>query len=124
LNLIEVLKALSHKNRIRIINLLGEKRLCVCELESVMKINQSNASRHLNKLKQSGLIKSTQKAQWVYYYLNEDILKSHPFINEIISNELTEVEICRKDSKRLKNYNRSALSCENLSNNNINLDEL
>jgi ArsR family transcriptional regulator len=124
LNLIEVLKALSHKNRIRIINLLGEKRLCVCELESVMKINQSNASRHLNKLKQSGLIKSTQKAQWVYYYLNEDILESHPFINEIISNELTEVEICRKDSKRLKNYNRSDLSCENLSNNNINLDEL
>jgi len=124
LDLINVLKALSHENRIRILNLLRKKELCVCELENIMRVNQSNVSRHLNKLKQSELIKSKQEAQWVFYYLNEELIKKHMFINKIITDELDELKVCQEDNKRLINYDKSDLTCEDISKKNINLDKV
>jgi len=63
----EVMKALSDLNRLRILNLLHEKTLCVCDLEAVLELNQSNLSRHLSKLKQSGLVKAEKRALFTYY---------------------------------------------------------
>lgn len=115
MNFIEILKALSHENRIRIINLVNQQELCVCELENIMGVNQSNASRHLGKLKQVGLIEAEQKAQWVYYKINQYILNKHPFLQNIIDNELDSLDICQSDNQRLKEYQASGLSCEELS---------
>jgi len=61
MEIIEVLKALAHENRIRILNILAESELCVCELENIMQITQSNASRHLAELKQVNLINGRKK---------------------------------------------------------------
>ena len=63
----DVLKALADSNRLRILNLLHEKTLCVCDLEAVLELNQSNLSRHLAKLKQAGLVKAQKKALFTYY---------------------------------------------------------
>ncbi|HTP58040.1 MAG TPA: ArsR family transcriptional regulator, partial [Spirochaetia bacterium] len=38
----EVLKALADPNRLRILNLLHERTLCVCDLEAILELNQSN----------------------------------------------------------------------------------
>ena len=114
MDLIEVLKALSHENRIRILNLLKQQELCVCELESILGVNQSNASRHLSKLKHEGIIKGQQKAQWVYYSINEDLFSKHLFMKNILDNELTSLDICQEDNQRLKKYQASGLSCEEL----------
>ncbi|MFW6036096.1 MAG: ArsR/SmtB family transcription factor [Halothermotrichaceae bacterium] len=124
MDLIKVLKALSHENRVRILNLLKERKLCVCELESIMYVNQSNASRHLNKLKHAGLITSEHDAQWVYYSLNSKFIKEHPFINEIILGELDSLKNCQEDYKRLKKYKESGLNCGDLRGTDIELDEL
>lgn len=121
---IEVLKALSHENRLRILNLLRAGKLCVCELESVMGVNQSNASRHLTKLKQAELIKSEQQAQWVYYYLNQRLIGQHPFLKELIDNELDKLEICQEDSNKLERYHKSGLSCEDLTTKEIDLSKI
>ena len=64
---VEVYKALADDNRLRILNIIAERELCVCEIEEVLGITQSNASRHLNKLRQAGLISSRKEAQWTYY---------------------------------------------------------
>lgn len=61
------LKALSDPNRLRILNLLGQGTLCVCDLEDVLKLNQSNLSRHLAKLKQAGLVSSQKKGLFMHY---------------------------------------------------------
>ncbi|AZO94461.1 metalloregulator ArsR/SmtB family transcription factor [Halocella sp. SP3-1] len=115
MDLIEVLKALSHENRIRILNLLKQQELCVCELENIMDVNQSNASRHLSKLKHEDLIKAEQKAQWVYYSINEDLFNEHKFLKNILDRELDILDICQEDNQRLKQYQESGLSCEELS---------
>lgn len=113
-DIIEVLKALAHENRIRILNLLAKSELCVCELENIMQVNQSNASRHLAKLKQVNLIEGRKNAQWIYYHLNENLLAEHPFIKLLIEDELSNFADAREDLKRLEKYNNSSLSCETL----------
>ena len=63
----EVLKALADTNRIRILNLLHERTLCVCDLENILKLNQSNLSRHLATLRHAGIVASEKKALFTYY---------------------------------------------------------
>jgi ArsR family transcriptional regulator len=119
MDLIEVLKALSHENRIRIISLLKQQELCVCELENIMEVNQSNASRHLSKLKQTGLIKGEQRAQWVYYSLNTDLFSKHNFLQKILDEELDALDLCQEDNQRLQKYRASGLTCEDLADSNL-----
>ena len=63
----EVLKALADPNRLRILNLLHDQTLCVCDLEDILGLNQSNLSRHLSKLKQAGVVSASKKALFTFY---------------------------------------------------------
>ncbi len=47
LELVVILKALADETRLRMLHLLKDRELCVCEIEEVLGIQQSNASRHL-----------------------------------------------------------------------------
>ncbi len=67
----EILKALADTNRLRILNLLHEKTLCVCDLEAILQLNQSNLSRHLSKLKQAGIVHAQKRALYTYYSRNK-----------------------------------------------------
>jgi ArsR family transcriptional regulator, arsenate/arsenite/antimonite-responsive transcriptional repressor len=42
--IVYIFKALADENRIRILNLLKNGELCVCDIEAVLGIKQSNAS--------------------------------------------------------------------------------
>lgn len=114
MDLIQVIKALSDETRIRIINLLKDGDLCVCELEVLLDINQSNASRHLNKLTNAKVVDCYKVAKYVYYKLNEDTIHEFSFIKDIIHKHTLKLKICNKDNERLKKYKTSGLSCENL----------
>ncbi|MEJ6952130.1 ArsR/SmtB family transcription factor [Natronospora cellulosivora (SeqCode)] len=114
MELLEIIKALSHENRLRILNLLKHQELCVCELENILDINQSNASRHLSKLKQVAIIEDEQKAQWVYYKINHKLLSEHSFLRNILEEELKSLENYKIDLERLRKYKVSGISCEDL----------
>lgn len=114
MNLIHVMKALSDETRIRIINLLIQGDLCVCEIEVLLDINQSNASRHLNKLTNAGIIDYYKVAKYVYYKINENSINDYPFINEIIKDHAVQLNNCIKDNARLEKYRDSGLSCDDL----------
>lgn len=70
----EVYKTLGDKTRLRILSLLKQRELCVCELTSLLQMTQPGVSQHLKKLKQAGLVKERKTAQWVYYSLRLDKL--------------------------------------------------
>ncbi len=61
---------LSDKNRLRILKLLEYKPMCVCELTYVLGIRQPSVSRHLRKMKETGLIDSRQDGLWNEYFIN------------------------------------------------------
>lgn len=75
-----ILKALSDKNRLRIVNMLTQKPMCVCEINGVLPLSQSTVSGHLRVLKDTGLVKDTKSGLWVEYHLNNN----HPLIGDIL----------------------------------------
>ncbi len=78
------LKALSDPTRLKILYVLADGELCVCEIISALEKPQSNISHHLNILKNLGLIKGRKEGKWVHYKL------AHPQIGENIK-ELIEL---------------------------------
>ncbi|MCS5420891.1 MULTISPECIES: ArsR/SmtB family transcription factor [Psychrilyobacter] len=89
MEIIEILKLISDKNRMRILNILHNKnKTCVCILEEILELNQSNLSRHLNKLKKAGIIVGEKRVQWVYYEISEKFLKENYFVKEILESRL------------------------------------
>ena len=77
MELIDVLKALGDKNRLRIVNLLAGGELCVCMLAEVLETSQPNASKQLNRLRYSGIIRCRKIAQWCFYGLTETFRREY-----------------------------------------------
>jgi DNA-binding transcriptional ArsR family regulator len=61
-------------NRIKILLLLSKREMCVCELESALKLPQPTISHHLALLEQSGLLQRNKRGRWVFYKVNESPL--------------------------------------------------
>ena len=63
--IVNILKALSDETRLRILNLLYERELCVCDVMVILQISQAKASRHLIYLKNAGLVKDRKHGCWI-----------------------------------------------------------
>lgn len=63
-------KALSDPLRLRVVELLQEQQLCVCDLCERLQVRQSKLSFHLKTLKAAELVRAEQQGKWVYYSLN------------------------------------------------------
>ncbi len=110
--LVYILKALADENRIRILNLLKNGELCVCDIEAVLGIKQSNASRHLNRLKIAGIIDSDKKSQWVYYRLKDETFTKFPFLSMVVNDEAGKIALCKKDLELLEKIKASGRCCD------------
>ncbi|MEP0912896.1 metalloregulator ArsR/SmtB family transcription factor [Leptolyngbya sp. GB1-A1] len=62
--------ALSEPLRLKIVELLRENELCVCDLCELLDVAQSKLSFHLKTLKDASLVRSRQEGRWIYYSLN------------------------------------------------------
>lgn len=62
--------ALSDPLRIKVLALLREQKLCVCELCEDLQVSPSKLSFHLKTLEGAGLLDSRQEGRWIYYSLN------------------------------------------------------
>ena len=108
--LLDVLKALSDETRLRIINLLYEGELCVCDVMEVLQISQAKASRHLIYLKNAGLAKDRKAAQWAYYSLSKE--ESLKFIDSLVYDNLRKLEVYNTDLDNLKEWlSRKTQNC-------------
>jgi DNA-binding transcriptional ArsR family regulator len=65
-------KALADESRIRILKLLENGELCVCQIIAVIGLSQSTVSKHLAILKSAGLVEDRKKTIWVYYRLADE----------------------------------------------------
>lgn len=111
MEIIEIFKVLSDESRLRIINILKVKKMCVCDIEKILELPQANVSRHLSRLKSVGIIKSEKKSQWVYFWINEEFLEKHSFIKKVIKKDLNE-ETFFKDRKKVEEYLKEKKECK------------
>jgi ArsR family transcriptional regulator, arsenate/arsenite/antimonite-responsive transcriptional repressor len=64
--------ALGHKGRLRILALLRESDLYVCQIRAVMGLAASTVSAHLGILRHSGLVSEQKEGRWVRYGLTDE----------------------------------------------------
>ena len=79
-------KALSDSTRIKIINVLDEGELCVCDISVLLNMTKSAVSHQLKYLREMNLISSTKRGKEVFYRLADnhvkevfEIIKEHVF---------------------------------------------
>lgn len=114
LELIQMLKALGDDTRMRIINILNYGPLCVCEIEEILNITQSNTSRHLNKLMNAKLVTYYKEAKFVYYKIDEQTIDNHIFIKEIIDKELSKIQRLKDDYDSLVKFKNEGMNCNTI----------
>ncbi|MDX5403353.1 MAG: metalloregulator ArsR/SmtB family transcription factor [Rhodobacterales bacterium] len=72
--ILAVLSALAEPTRLEAMRLLADgSEHCVCELMRKLGATQSRMSRHMQVLRQAGLVVDRRAAQWVRYRINPDL---------------------------------------------------
>lgn len=62
-------RAFSDPIRLRILHLVQDGELCVCDLVAILKVPQPTISRHLSYLRRAGLVNVRQERSWNFYTL-------------------------------------------------------
>lgn len=114
MKVVQMLKALGDETRIRIVNILRQRPLCVCEIEAILEISQSNASRHLSKLMNANIVTYYKEAKYVYYEIDKEILQKYSFINDLLNKDMSLEEKLNRDYEILAEYNQAGLDCESV----------
>lgn len=66
-----LLKIVGKENRLRVLCLLQEGTLCVCEIFEKLGMAQNLTSHHLGVLKKAGLVGDQKRGQRIYYSLTK-----------------------------------------------------
>lgn len=75
IDLAELYKIFGDSTRVKIINVLIDKELCVGEIVNKINVSQSAVSHQLRILKSSKLVKFRKDGNLMYYYLADDHVK-------------------------------------------------
>ena len=62
-------KTLANPTRLRLLNLLAEGEVCVCDLQGTLGVEQPMISRHLARLRLAGLVEVERDGKWMHYRL-------------------------------------------------------
>ena len=71
-DLAELFKVFGDSTRIRILYVLFESEMCVCDIAALLSMSQSAISHQLRVLKQARLVRSRREGKTVYYFLADD----------------------------------------------------
>ena len=81
---VKVMKAISDPNRVKLLKILQNKMMCVCEIQAAIGVAQPTASKHLKILENAGLVDHEKDGLWVNYYLTDG--SSSPYAASILGN--------------------------------------
>jgi ArsR family transcriptional regulator, arsenate/arsenite/antimonite-responsive transcriptional repressor len=101
-NVLTVFKALSDETRLRILKLLEQGELCVCDIVAAFDMIQPKVSFHLAVLKEAGLIKDRKQGKWVHYKIDDsDIFRRFLLLSTL---ERISAETTANDRSRLVEF--------------------
>ncbi len=61
--------ALADRTRLRLLNLIAGREVCVCYLVEVLRVGQPKISRHLAYLRNAGVVAARREGKWMHYRL-------------------------------------------------------
>jgi len=109
--LIEFFKLVSDETRLRIIVLLAQGDLYVCQICGVLKLSQPKVSKHLSKLRDLNYVVDERKEKYILYSLNlqDDVIKK--LVQNIIEN-IERYPILKEDRNRLTDKDAFLRQCK------------
>ncbi|MBQ2276682.1 MAG: helix-turn-helix transcriptional regulator, partial [Lachnospiraceae bacterium] len=75
-DLAELFKVFGDSTRIRILYVLFESEMCVCDIATALNMNQSAISHQLKILKQAKLVKNRREGKSVFYFLADSHVRT------------------------------------------------
>jgi ArsR family transcriptional regulator len=69
MKLVQIYQCLCDETRLRILNLLSQRSLCVCHIQEILKRSQAQVSQHLSRMKKDGLVEANRHHNWMIYSL-------------------------------------------------------
>ena len=75
-DLAELFKVFGDTTRIRILYVLFEEEMCVCDIAELLNMSQSAISHQLRLLKQSRLVRNRREGKTIYYFLADDHVRT------------------------------------------------
>ncbi len=84
-----IMQSLAHPVRLIVVEALSKGDLCVCELNDLVSVDQSTLSRHLARLKQTGIVTERKEGVKVFHHLATPcILKVFECTERVLANHL------------------------------------
>jgi ArsR family transcriptional regulator len=64
-------RALADPTRLRLLNLIAGREVCVCYFVEILGVSQPKISRHLAYLRRAGLVSARRDGKWMHYRLEQ-----------------------------------------------------
>ena len=109
---VELFKALGDETRLRILNLLNEREVCVCEIVKILQLGQSKVSRHLATLKHAGLVDCRRDGMWVIYFLAPSGSPLHERVQDWLVVIKDQVKDGHDDLQALREFSEHQQRCQ------------
>ena len=109
-SLIQFFKLLSDETRLRILILLLQEKLCVCELQGLLTLSQPKVSKHLAKLRDVGVVEDEKIDKFVFYKL-ANLDRDHKTILEDILSHIKTYPQLAHDQMKLLGKETYLVSC-------------
>ncbi len=70
-DLVPLFAALADPTRLRLMNLIAGREVCVCYLVEVLRLGQPKISRHLAYLRKAGVVAARREGKWMHYRMEQ-----------------------------------------------------
>ncbi len=99
-------RAVADETRWRIVRLVMDRALCVCELADILGMPQSSVSSHVQIIRKAALLESETCGKWTYFRIERGqlpllkaILKQFPYAeNHVADAEKAEARLARRET--------------------------
>ena len=114
MQLIDIFRALGDDTRLRMLNLISQETLCVCQISETLRISQPNASKHLARLCSAGIIECSKISQWCFYGFSENFINKYPLLHSFLLISSPKNPYFQKDLKTLLSVKESGVCCKEI----------
>jgi len=109
-----IFRALADATRLRLLNLIADREICVCYFVEILRISQPKISRHLAYLRRAGIVDTRREGKWMHYRLAVPGDEGAAGILHATLRHLREKPQMRRDINRLSSTCCSAKKSETL----------
>lgn len=97
--------ALADRTRLRLLNLMNGKEVCVCYFVEILEQSQPKISRHLAYLRRAGIVAARREGKWIHYKI---VVPKHAGAARILNETLA---VLREDKAMQADLSRLTKAC-------------